>query len=97
MGIKITDVRRADILTSACLFADEREEFESLDVDLDMMLFVRHDGRVYDLADFVGVGPDDPAELQEWDEYSGEGFFSGKVLRYLPEAGDVVEIGSYTA
>ena len=98
MGIKVDNVVRSEIFYGAELTEAEREEFDYYTGDdLDSAMFVRdHTGAVYDLGEFVDI-PEDVAGFEEWDVYMGEGFFMGKVVRYLPGDGDLVEIGGYVA
>lgn len=94
MALEIYNIQRTEIVYGAELTPGERAEFDYYtNDDMDTALFVRYDGSVLDLGEF-GVAP---AEFEGWDGYKGEGFFMGKVLRYLPGEGDFVEVAEYVS
>ncbi len=54
--------------------------------------FFRYRSSVYHLSDFLRV--DGAAELQGWDGYSSDSYFSGVLIR-LQDDGDSVVVGRY--
>jgi hypothetical protein len=76
----------------------ERSEFDYLDWDAiregtDSASFFRYRGQVYDLSEFIETAPPD---VQGWDAFASDSFFSGIVIRYCQDDinGDSVVVGT---
>jgi hypothetical protein len=75
----------------------ERSEFDylhwdAIDAGEDSASFVRYKGRLYDLGEFMRST--DP-ELNEWDGYSLDTFFSGMLIRICRDDNDRVIVAQY--
>lgn len=73
----------------------ERAEFDYLDwaaieAGNDSASFFRYRGQVYDLGDFV---ESPPLEVNGWDAFQSDSFFSGIVIRYCQGDEDSVVVG----
>lgn len=82
------------------LTPEERREFDYIE-DIDTHAFVRYRGEVYDPAEFMPVpggtcAPDGIEQLETWDGYQPDSYFSGLVLRYSEDCEQVV-VGTYYA
>lgn len=78
------------------LSEEERKEFDYLNEEEFMSnQFVRYKGELYDLHDFEAVRVTSNKELEKWDAYQSDSFFSGKVLKYCKDQDDSVIMGWY--
>jgi hypothetical protein len=85
----------------------ERKDHDYLDWDAiergdDSASFVRYRGHTYLLNDFsadwgISRGTGLPSELSGWDGYLSDSFFSGIVIRYVPDDHDRVIMGTFLA
>lgn len=74
----------------------EREQFDYLDwraIDAgeDGVTFFRYRGRLYSLSEFMRT------DLAGWDGIATDSFFSGTVVRFLPDDEDRVVVGTVLA
>lgn len=78
-----TNHHKRPILYSWDLSEKELEDFDYYDaVELEFATFFRYKGAVYDLGEFMRVGKNAPAFMQEWDGYSNDTFFSGILVKW---------------
>ena len=54
-----------------------------------------HRGHRYFISEFMAISDDLPKELQEWDGYLSDSYFSGILIRYNPENHDEYQIALY--
>lgn len=76
----------------------ERLEFDYLDWDAiddgaDSASFFRYRGELYDLGEFMRIEWEEH-DLNGWDGYQSDSFFSGLVVKYANDFEDIV-IGDY--
>lgn len=74
------------------LTPEEQKEFDWINPEYPPD-FVRYRGSVYALSEFMRVPPQEK-DLKGWDGYSGDSFFSGKLVKYTSD-GDQVIMGFY--
>ena len=85
-----------DVLYGFELTARERAEFDyySTEEELSGAQFFRYKGEVYDLGEFTVTH--EITELREWGGYQPDSFFSGLVVRYVPDTDyEQVIVGRY--
>lgn len=105
MRITTNNIPR-DIIDAYELTAAEREDFDYLDWPAiedgrDSASFFRYRGRVYDLGEFsadwgITRGTGLSSDLQGWDGYQSDSFFSGIVVRYV-EDNERIVVGTFYA
>jgi hypothetical protein len=85
-----------DIILGYELTDKEREEFDYIDFTEDSCHeFFRYRKELYDLSEFFLI-PDSLLELQGWDAYQSDSYFSGLVVRYVEDYERVI-VGLYTS
>lgn len=90
----ITNNVPRDIVYGYELSPKERKDFDYIDFSSDdgrCHDFVRYKGEVYDLQDFM------PASLaiRRWSGYISDTFFSGILVRFVPDDSERVVMGRY--
>jgi hypothetical protein len=99
IGTGIGVMHRADLDDGPTRLFIEFDNYEG--EELDMHAFVRYRGEVYDPAEFLPVpcntcAPEGIEQLQAWDGYQPDSYFSGLVLRYVEDCEQAV-VGTYYA
>jgi hypothetical protein len=65
----------------------------------DSVTFFRYGGTLYDLGEFERVANtpwgDTVSELAGWDGYSSDTYFSGVVVRFVPDDRDRIVVGRF--
>lgn len=80
-----------DLIYGFQLSQKEREDFDYLTgEDLESHSFFRYQGIVYDPSEFM------PIDLDDWDGYSSDSFFSGTLIRYTEDCDQVI-VGRYSS
>lgn len=79
-----------DVIYGHELTEKERAEFDYLDwsqPDGDGWThsFVRYNGQLYDLSEFMRTSELLSPEMQNWDGYMSDSYFSGTLIRYARE------------
>ena len=57
--------------------------------------YFRYRGQVYNLSNFMRIEENHPLHCLNWHGYSGESYFSGKIIK-LSDDGEAVIVGRYT-
>jgi hypothetical protein len=103
LTIKTNNVPRL-VIDAYELTIEERLEFDYLDWNAietgsDSATFFRYKGQLYDLGEFQTTsGMPDFSPLRQWDGYLSDSFFSGIVVRFMPESDwDHVIVGTFYA
>jgi hypothetical protein len=101
----VTNHQQRLLLDAHNLTSKERAEHDYLDWDAiergeDSATFIRYLGHAYLLSDFSGDygitrGAGLPDVFAGWDGYLSESFFSGVVIRFVPDDNDRVIVGRY--
>lgn len=99
----ITNNVPRDLIDAWQLTEKEREEFDYLDWSKiekgeDSATFVRYKGELYDVSDMMSVySLSDFHEFRgKWDAYVSDTYFSGILLRYVPDTDfEQVVMGRY--
>lgn|SRR5574343_179876 len=84
------------------LTEEERKEFdylnwEAIDKGEDSATFFRYKGQLYDLGEFMGV-PDTMENchgFKGWQGYQSDSFFSGILIKYIPDDYEQIIVGQY--
>lgn len=99
MGV-ICNKGRREVIYGFELSPAEQAEFDYLDWTSEdgsgpSGEFFRYKGQLYDLGEFSRI-ENQAGELNGWDGYKSDSFFSGLVVRYV-EHGERVIVGRYIA
>jgi hypothetical protein len=77
------------------LTAKEKKEFDYLDTEekQDEATFVRYKHWIYDVSEFMRIEHNEA--LKRWDGYHSDTYFSGILIKFVPDDSDYVIMGRY--
>ena len=85
----ITNHQPRPIVYGYELSEKEKKDFDYLESDdLEYNAFFKYKGQVYDLGEFMRIN--DNEDLEGWDGYSGDSYFSGTLVKLIDEENVIV-------